>query len=308
MAQKIKKVKREILERWTDKKIMNKEMSKKLTQIGEIRRAERMKECSEHLEMTKCPKCGKKHIAKAELCRDRICPICQWRLSRKRAFEMLKVLEQMEKTQEYKYQFLTLTQNNVPVYRLREELKKINNAWYKILKSNFTGKPKGYARIIEITYNAKKREVHPHQHIIIAWENGDKTIKRTEWAKKWQKALNISYEPICRLKYIKSKQKDDKYISSVLETYKYSVKSTDLLQMPNEIFKLFLLEIKGTRACSYTGVFKEWRKKLKMKNETEIENINDEQIKCTECGNELVRYVLEWSYADERYKEVLKDE
>lgn len=305
MNEKSENVKRDIIEKWGDKKKLNKQVADKLIEVGERRRGQRIKECSEHLLMQKCPKCGEKHLVRAELCKDRICPICQWRLARKRAGEMLQVLKKMEE-KEYKYQFLTLTQKNVPIYRLGQEIKRINKAWSSLRKSNITGRPLGYARILEITYDEKTKTAHPHQHIIIAWEKGQRTYKRTEWAKRWGKALNIKYEPICRLKYIKSKKKDEKYEKAVLEAYKYSVKSTDLLKMPNELFKLFINEIKGSRACSYTGIFRELRKELKMKKETEIEDINDEEIKCKECGSEMIKYVLEWSYADERYKEVLK--
>jgi len=292
-----------IISKWSAKKALNKELADKmLLCVGKGKRAKRIRQCSGFLELTKCDDCGKEYVSYAELCRDRICPICQWRLARKRAFEMLQCLDDMNENGEYKYQFLTLTQKNVKVFYLRDELKKMNEAWKRVISSNKKNKPAGCARVMEITYNEKEETFHPHQHIIIAWEKGQAPYKRLEWQERWKSALGIGYTPICRLQAIKPKKEHVKYTKAVLETFKYSLKTNDLLKMPNKTFNLFLDEISGTRVCSYTGIFRKTRQKLKMEAETKIENIDKQETQCSNCGAELSKAVFMWSLANKEYK------
>ena len=52
-------------------------------------RAYRMADCSKRIDYTYCPECGSMHIARTYLCRDRLCPLCQWRLSLQRIGDMM---------------------------------------------------------------------------------------------------------------------------------------------------------------------------------------------------------------------------
>lgn len=294
--------------KWSEKKALNKELAEKMFSIAtkpkKINRALRISQCSSFFYLAKCNDCGKEYVSYVELCRDRICPICQWKLARKRAFEMLQCLDDMNEDGEYKYQFLTLTQKNVKVFYLRDELKKMNKAWNSLMSSNKKNKPAGCARVTEITYNEKEQTFHPHQHIIIAWEKGQAPYKRLEWQERWKKALGIGYTPICRLQAIKPQKEHVKYTKAVLETFKYSLKTNDLLKMPNEIFDLFLDGISRTRVCSYTGIFRKTRQKLKLNEDTEIQVSDSEETQCDNCGAKLSQMVFCWSFADNEYKQV----
>ena len=294
--------------KWSEKKALNKEIVEKMlsatTTVKKFKRAVRISQCSSFFKLAKCDDCGKEYVSYVELCRDRICPICQWKLARKRAFEMLQCLDDMNENGEYKYQFLTLTQKNVTIFQLRRQLKKMSKAWNKVMSSNKKNKPAGCARVTEITYNEKEQTFHPHMHVIIAWEKGQTPYKRLEWQNKWKKALEINYTPICRLQAIKPKKEHVKYTKAVLETFKYSLKANDLLKMPNEIFDSFLDAISRTRVCSYTGIFKKTRQKLKLNEDTEIEENDSEETQCDNCGAKLSEMVFRWSFANKEYKQV----
>ena len=299
MSDKNKKV--NTLMKWSGKKMLNEEIANKILSVGETRRSMRVRSCSNSLELTKCSSCGKEHVSRVNLCRDRVCPVCQWRLARKRAFEMLECLDIMNKDDKYKYQFLTLTQKNVEVSYLKKELKKINEAWKRVISSNRKNKPAGYARVVEITYNEKDKNFHPHQHVIIAWNRGQTPYKRLEWQNTWERALRVNYTPICRLRAIKPQKEQIKYTKAVLETFKYSIKANDILKMPNDIFGSFLGQISGSQVCSYTGIFRKTRQELKMEAQTKIEKDDKEEIKCSNCGSELSKAVFSWSLADQKY-------
>ena len=297
-----------IVSKWSEKKALNKEIVEKMlsatTTVKKFKRAVRISQCSSFFKLAKCDDCGKEYVSYVELCRDRICPICQWKLARKRAFEMLQCLDDMNENGEYKYQFLTLTQKNVKVSFLRDEIKKMNEAWKRVISSNKKNKPAGCARVMEITYNEKEETFHPHQHIIIAWEKGQAPYKRLEWQERWKSALGIGYTPICRLQAIKPQKEHVKYTKAVLETFKYSLKANDLLKMPNEIFDSFLDAISRTRVCSYTGIFKKTRQKLKLNEDTQIEENDSEETQCDNCGAKLSEMVFRWSFANKEYKQV----
>lgn len=292
-----------IVEQWEIKKRIEEDIVNKMFEVRKNKRALRMMGCSSYIELSECPSCKRRYVSKADLCRDRLCPICQWLLSRKRAAEMLKCLDLMNERQEYRYQFLTLTQKNVAPFHLRDELKKMSKAWNRVVSSRAKDRPAGYARVVEITYNEKSKTFHPHQHIIIAWDKSSKPYTRIKWQNRWRKAFNIKYDPICRLRTIKPKKGQISCKKATLEAYKYSVKTSDLLKMPNDVFRVFVDEISGTRSCSYTGIFRKIRQELKMGNDTEIENGEETQIQCNNCGEELSKMVLRWSFVDNKYIE-----
>ena len=289
--------------KWSEKKTLNTKIAEKMINVDQSARGRRVMLCSRVLGVEKCENCGKEHVSSAKLCRDRVCPICQWRLARKRAFEMLQCLDDMNENGEYKYQFLTLTQKNVTIFQLRRQLKKMSKAWNKVMSSNKKNKPAGCARVTEITYNEKEQTFHPHMHVIIAWEKEQTPYKRLEWQERWKKALEINYTPICRLQAIKPKKEHVKYTKAVLETFKYSLKASDLLKMPDGLFDGFLFEISGTRACSYTGIFRKTRQKLSLKEDTKIEENDEEETQCKNCGAELSNSVMVWSFASKEYKQ-----
>lgn len=300
-----------IVSQWSEKKALSKKLAEKMFLCcpTKSKRAKRIDHCSDFFGLAKCEECGKEYVCYVELCRDRVCPICQWRLARKRAFEMLSCLDVMNESGDYRYQFLTLTQKNVDVFSLRNELKRMNKAWNSLMSSNKKNKPAGCARVTEITYNEKSMTFHPHMHVIIAWEGCQSPYKRVEWQDKWKRSMRLNYVPICRLQVVKPSKEQVRCTKAVLETFKYSLKATDLLKMPDDIFDLFLNGISRTRVCSYTGIFRKTRQNLNLNEDTEIETDDEQEMQCNNCGAQLVHTVYRWSFADGSYQErtVLRD-
>jgi len=77
----------------------------------------RMKNCGKVFDFSICKDCGHWIIQHAALCRDRLCPLCNWRLSLKRFSIMMKIFEQIDMSL-YKPTFLTLTIKNCPAGEL----------------------------------------------------------------------------------------------------------------------------------------------------------------------------------------------
>lgn len=311
--------------KYEEKKKMNIKIFKKMRRLAnsreEIEKKELMQrafnilDCSDYIEIGTCPDCGRKSIINASLCRDRLCPICQWRLSSKRALEMAQILQKIrENHPNMQYRFITLTQKNINGDELGEELKRINAAWKKIMDIERKYKIyEGFARIIEITYNPFLKNFHPHMHIIAAVERKDFWDENT-WRERWKKAMKLDYIPICDERGIKGidenqrrkkniDENKEELVKSALEAFKYSIKSSDIDNMDMENFRYLIYAIKNKRFVSYSGIFKKMRQELNMKSDTEIDNEIDIK-KCRNCDEDLIVEAMRWSFKEKKYRKL----
>jgi len=61
----------------------------------------------------------------------------------------------------------------------------------------------------------------------------------------------------------------------VAETCKYPVKSTDLSALSQDLFEVFVTQMKGIRNLGYGGIFKEYRKSLMLDDVEDGDLIHD---------------------------------
>ncbi|MCG4734288.1 protein rep, partial [Casaltella massiliensis] len=109
-----------------------------------------------------------KKLHKANFCKNRFCPICAWRQTKKDALKISIIMEFIKKELDLDFIFLTLTAPNVKAENLNEEIKKYNKSFKKLSeRKEFKKISKGYARKLEITYNQERNDYHPHFHVII---------------------------------------------------------------------------------------------------------------------------------------------
>lgn len=124
-------------------------------------RGDIMRDCSSRIEYTYCQECGSLHIRRTNLCRDRLCPICAWRLSLQRIGDMMQTLEYLHQQRAHiSAAMLTLTIKNVDADNLSNTISHMLHAWDRLLKRRTVQKwVTGYARSIEI-------RAHQTAHII----------------------------------------------------------------------------------------------------------------------------------------------
>lgn len=160
------------VKKWKEHKTESLYMSQRMMLHPSLRaRAARMKFCGVTLGAQKCPICGKIHVKGGHMCHDRLCPLCQWRLSATRFAQMIHSLEVLDTKltkEDATIGMLSLTLRNVPVFRLRETIEKMSSAW-KIMRQrkSFGVLVIGAARSVEITYNSDQNNYHPHIHIFL---------------------------------------------------------------------------------------------------------------------------------------------
>lgn len=263
----------------------------------------RMNDCSKIVWQRECRRCGHTMYSAAR-CKDRLCPICQWRLSLQRHAEMSVTHAALLKEQGYiKAAMLTLTVKNVPGPLLDQTIKKMLSAWTSLTRRReWQRHVKGYARAVELTH--KKNGYHPHIHALLYFDKSyRKEIQTTTIVQWWKEALGADYTPVCDIRFVyskKTKPDDDithaRMQAALAEASKYVMK-TDLLEKatPEEI-ETIDGAIKGLQLVSYGGIIRKTRKTLGITEKTTAEEADSMAAKCKECGStELMTMAYIWA-------------
>lgn len=284
-------------------------MAQKMLDAGYESRALRMHDCSDKVEIAFCPQCGKYEITKAKLCRDRLCPVCSWRLAIKRFSDMSTVCSALLKDYpENQWSFLTVTVQNCPPARLGATLSEMSAAYNRMRQRKvFKNSIAGWARTVEVTFNADDKTMHPHFHVLIMWQPGvdvlhEGAVLLNHWIAS-VRDLVVSYKGQ-NIEDVTGKQ--EKYegvdlTAAVLETFKYTQKASEVLDMPISIFRDFVKNMQGKRAVAFGGLVKEYMRQLHIKTDDEPEDLEPYTL-CANCGNTaLSRALYKWSTAERSY-------
>ena len=293
------------LSKWEAKKIESIKMARKMMKAGFLKRGLRMEQCSQVMSFSKCEDCDNSQIHHASLCRDKLCPICKWRLATKRYLAMSEILHiASAEYPEAIYQFVTLTVPNCNVENLSATLKSMSAQWNKLLQRVSGKRSIGWARSLEITYNAKTKQVHPHYHCIIMYgTQTEADLYGTGVVSDWVELNAGSSFKAQSLKQIAKKDLDGDISTVALEVFKYSTKDEDLDTMPLSVFREFVNQIGGKRMVSFGGWLKECKRMVDVDMETATE---ETECKCRFCGSTNLHDVLcEWSGIEAQYKRLV---
>lgn len=245
--------------------------SQELAQVYKVMKLDgrfmRVHECGSYLEYHVSD--SEKKLHTANFCKDRLCPMCNWRRSLKIFSQVSKVMDKLE-SDGYQFLFLTLTVKNCSAERLPDTCQTLFDGWRKLYhkKSVFQKSIAGTFRSLEVTRNRKTGEFHPHLHVILAvtpdYFSGRNYISQARWCALWRSCCDLDYDPIVDVRKIKPGSKG--LSGAVAEVSKYAVKSADFLQgsMYDRVqyVSAFLSALTGRRLCSFTGIFDRVRKQL----------------------------------------------
>ena len=306
-------------QKWVEKKQKNAIIAQKMRKIGYMKRGERMSQCGDVLDYRYCSDCGTWYIKKANLCRDRFCPVCSWRLSLQRYNEMREVISIINSTDNEitNWSLITLTCKNCDEGQVSETLSLMAKAW-NLTKQQRDIKPHivGWARSVEITYNEESKTFHPHYHCLIAWKNGNSgTLLVNKWlfaCKKYKLTANVKAQNVSPVQHLRTKnvsqvevsqELPEQFTKAILETFKYSIKTSDLEDMPLKAFKNLVEQYGGKRLIAYGGIIKDV---ARAKKALEDDIIDDIQIDtCKNCGsNELEQLLYKWSFGTKAYERI----
>lgn len=222
-----------------------------------------IKECNTFMMMVADKSLEKKKQHKGNTCKNRFCPICAWKKSRKDALALSVMMAYLKQEENKEFIFLTLTAPNVLAEELEGEIMDYNQSFQRLMQRKEVRKiAKGYVRKLEVTYNEERNDYHPHFHVLIAvnksyFTDKDYYISRDRWLELWQE---VTKNPLITQVDVRKVRngRDDK----VYEIAKYSAKDSDYL-INQEVFEVFYKALKGKRLIVFSGLFKDAMTKFK---------------------------------------------
>lgn len=312
----------------TNRKTLTMRLYDRVLSFGDFKHAVRYYNCGTQIEMQNGS------IKTANFCRDRFCPMCEWRRTKKLTSQNMMVYDAIKnETAEEKdihkknrMIFLTLTVPNVPLSDLGSTLRNMSAGWNRFRNHRAVKKQPiiGFARKLEITYNEKTNTYHPHYHVLMTvrgWSADQKS-----WAHWWTVSMQSEIGLIVD---IRAAYDDDtvvvdtqagKISSSVRELSKYMAKASDVLEAVQtaDDWETLRAAVGGVREVSYGGIWRDYRKKFGFVDiekddltDNEVVTHSEEPIEQYEWHfwrYELVGVRYEWCAGDDilRYLHALK--
>jgi plasmid rolling circle replication initiator protein Rep len=317
---------------WRPKKMKSRQSAHIMRMAGFEKRADRMDACANYLRFGECEDCGHKKLLAAKFCQDRLCPMCNWRRSRKHFGQIMKVLHAAEARRKLRYIFLTLTVRNIAGDELSKCMDDMVEGFNRLFKYKAVDRPVvGYVRSLEITYNRAKDTYHPHIHVLLGvlpTYFSDYYISQASWVSFWEQALGIDYSPVIDVRVVKPKKakaeaaktgstaatadaaapgaegkKTVSITGAVADTSKYCVKDADYI-FPDDIplsvkvTKVLASALVHRRLVGYGKLFKELHKELNL-SDVEAKNADlvggeEHSCNCPICSSNLKEHLYKW--------------
>lgn len=292
---------------WTEKKISAGVVASRLCVIGKSSRYYRMKDCADTIVSDVCGKCEGRYIIQTNFCRDRLCPVCSWRRSRRLARRLSEIITANEAEKHSRYIFLTLTVRNVPWEDLSKQIEVIMESWRRMDKRiKRAAAVMGWVRTFEVKRSREYSDAHPHLHILLQVPPGyfDKDSglhyhKKDELIRQWRECLRAEYSPSIAINAVKD---TDYEIGRVVsEITKYIAKDSGIEGLSDSDFRYYVEAVHGVRSWSTGG-------RMRISDDEEIEAfLHDDQATvneggiCRHCGGKLFEMREVWSNAGKAY-------
>ena len=206
----------------------------------------------------------RRRLVKANFCKYRFCPMCQWRKARKVCREVLGRLRTIDEQHNgVALLFLTLTIKNEPLTELNSTVKHLSASFNRMQKTQQQKSAVlGSIRAIEfLGDNTEAGECHPHFHCLLVVNKSYFTsrdyINFDEWTDLWQRSLRVNYRPVINVQRVKPKGKMSAIVAAALEVVKYSVTSSDLEKLSKEDFQELDKQTRNIRQYNYSGELKD---------------------------------------------------
>lgn len=320
---------------WIPKKIRSLRVADSFKRLGHEDRSLRIRFCGSSLQFLKNLETGEKRLLVADFCKERLCPMCQWRKSLKVFHQVSRVMDVIEiEHKNLVPLFLTLTVNNCSGDLLSSEVDGVLKGWHHLLEHWTIRKVvKGWFRALEITYDDeryisseryKKRKAeydrkgikagdlnpnydtfHPHIHAVVlvdkSYFKGSDYLETTDWVRLWRTALGVDYDPICDIRKVRNYKGKKK---AVAEVAKYTLKDTDFvkadLDLMDKLVETLFYALTGRRLHAFGGTMKKVAKQIKLDDieKGDLVNVSGEEFRKDVA---TVIEVYRWSFGVANY-------
>ena len=218
-------------------------------------------------------------LNRANFCKDRLCPMCNWRRSYKIFSQVSQIMNVIGN--KYQFLFLTLTVPNCEGFELKEKIDLLLKAWRKLTyHKKYKEVVQGSFRALEITRNKENGSFHPHFHVVLAvpldyFVNAALYISHDIWLKMWRKATGDNSIKFVNIKKMRGKKDldgqecSDFLSSAVAESAKYAVKDSDYIisddnDLTDTLVYILSDALHRRQLVNFSGVFAETRRNLKL--------------------------------------------
>lgn len=294
---------------WKERKINNINLAKAFDEL-EYKISENIFSCAEILRY-KQQEDGSLKLYQTWFCKNKLCPICNWRRAMKYSYQTsLIVDEAIKRFPKGRFLFLTLTVKNVVGTELNQAMSEMTKAFNRMTRYKKVDKNMlGYIRATEVTQNEERDDYHPHMHILIFVKSsyfsgaGDNYLSQNDWTDLWKKAAKLDYTPVVNIKAVKPQSKNEHdpngMKKAILETAKYPVKPMEFDSENIEVVRDLYEGMYRKRLISFGGIFKEIRKELDLDNIEEGDLINTSDDDTT--SNTAKEIVAIWNWDRQNY-------
>lgn len=209
--------------------------------------------CGDYMTMLADETLSKRKIETAFFCGLRLCPGCAWRASLKSAAAVSAIAQQIIASK-YTMLFVTLTIPNVPACGLRDACLKLNADFARLMKRKAYAVWKHNIRKLEITYNAKRDDFHPHLHLVVFvtgtyFKGGGGYISQAKLLDDWRLATGIDEITQVDVRRCKNRETGS---NAILEVAKYSAKASDYT-LSESVYDTMYETLYHPRTMTYGG-------------------------------------------------------
>lgn len=212
---------------------------------------------------------GTLKLYQAYFCKNKLCPMCNWRRSMKYSYQTSRIVDEAIKQESKgRFLFLTLTVKNVEGQALNSTISQLTKSFDRLFKrAKVQRNLLGYLRSVEVTHNENDKTYHPHIHVLMMvrpsyFQSKKDYITQKEWSDMWSQSLKVDYVPMIDIRTVKETGKGLR--GAVLETAKYPTKPIKLdvenMQVVDDLYN----GLYRKRQLGYGGLFKTIKKQLQL--------------------------------------------
>ena len=252
---------------WRGRKVLSLKLADIFENLGYKKSlVERVQTCGDVLRFLRRED-GSLKLYQAYFCKNKFCPMCNWRRSMKYSYQTSRIVDGAIK-QEPKghFLFLTLTLRNVAGNDLNKTLTLLTQSFDRLFRRAKVKKNLlGYLRSVEVTHNENDNTYHPHIHVLMMvrpsfFQSKKDYITQKEWSDMWSRSLKVDYVPMVDVRTVKEKGKGMR--GAILETAKYPTKPIKLDIENKQVVDDLYNGLYRKRQLGFGGLFKTIKKQL----------------------------------------------
>ena len=205
-----------------------------------------------------------KKLLYTETCGNRWCLRCMQRKALSDALEIYTLANYLYTEKNYRFLFITLTAPNCSGDDLRDTISQFNKGIDRLFKREpYRSDFKAWITKVETTYNVKRKDYHPHLHVLVAVDkrylkDSNRFVSNDRLRKDWREVFGDDTITQVDIKQASGRTKK-KRMKSVLELAKYTAKPSHYLR-DQKVFDTFFDAMKNRQALRFCGEFSELHK------------------------------------------------